>query len=106
MCPPRRQSNSPEGAWTSGLLTPETVKEVLHSAKEAGGFGMCFIRRFSFEFGQKFALATGKTLWGFDRCLNVKVAEIARSQHRHSLASQAELLAGLRPLGNPHFSLR
>ena len=61
---------------------------------------MSLLRGFSFEFGKKLALALGQILRRFDGDLNVKIADVARTQHGHSFVSQFELLARLRSFGN------
>jgi len=51
---------------------------------------------------EQFALALRQVLRRFDDRLDVEVAYIARTQHRHALAANLELTAGLRALRHFH----
>src|SRR5438876_449748 len=57
------------------------------------------------EFTQDVALAPGEVDRRFDRHLDIHVARLMGPQYRHSLALEAELLAGLGAFGNCHTRL-
>src|ERR1700719_849654 len=82
-------------AYAKGSLPAQILEEVLHPGKKASGFRMRLCRRQHFEFGEEFALPLGETLRRFNRYLDIKIAGVTRSQHRHALVFQFELFAGL-----------
>src|ERR1700724_2790890 len=82
-------------AGAEGSLPAQILEEVFHPGKKASGFRMRLCGRQRFEFGEKLALPFGETLRRFNRHFNIKIAGVARSQHRHALVSQFELFAGL-----------
>ena len=81
-------------AYAKGSLPAQILEEVFHPGKKASGFRMRLCRGQSFEFGEKFALPLGETLRRFNRYLDIKIAGVTRSQHRHALVFQFELFAG------------
>src|SRR2546423_1458083 len=78
-----------------GSLPAQILEEVFHSGKKASGFRMRLCRGQRFEFGEKFALPPGEALRRFNCHLDIKIAGVARSQHRHALVFQFELFARL-----------
>src|ERR1700730_4684433 len=78
-----------------GSLSAQILEEVFHSGKKASGFRMRLCRGQRFEFGEKFALPPGEALRRFNCHLDIKIAGVARSQHRHALVFQFELFARL-----------
>src|ERR1700730_7072391 len=82
-------------ACAKGSLPAQILEEVFHPGKKASGFRMRLCRRQHFEFGEEFALPLGETLRRFNRYLDIKIAGVTRSQHRHALVFQFELFAGL-----------
>src|ERR1700736_1876370 len=82
-------------AYAKGSLPAQILEEVFHSGKKASRFRMRLCRRQHFEFGEEFALPLGETLRRFNRYLDIKIAGVTRSQHRHALVFQFELFSGL-----------
>src|SRR5947207_1900766 len=80
-------------------LRAETLPEGAGLGEEAFRFGRVVARLF-LEFTQDVALAAGEIDRRFDRHLDVHVTRLMGSQHRHSLAFEAELLARLGAFGN------
>src|ERR1700732_5376594 len=82
-------------ARAKGSLPAQILEKVFHPGVKASGFRMRLCRGQRFEFGEEFALPLGETLRRFKRHLDIKIAAVARSQHRHALVFQFELFAGL-----------
>src|SRR5690606_17949141 len=83
----------------------ETFEEIAHAGEEARRFGIVLRRGYLLELLEQLALAAGEVLWRLDHDLDVHVANPGGAQYRHALAAQAELLAGLRAVGNLHARL-
>src|ERR1700679_158260 len=66
---------------------------------------MRLLRRPAIDFQHKFPLAARQVLRGLDHSLDIEIAEIARSKHRHPLAAQLQLAPRLRDLRNAHLSV-
>ena len=67
----------------------ETVKKLFDSTEETGRFRLSLLGRQLFELGQQLALAFSQVLRRLHRYLNVHVASLFRTQHRHTLARAA-----------------
>src|SRR4030088_2694659 len=78
-----------------GSLPAQILEEVFHPGKKASGFRMRLCRGQRFEFAEEFALPPGETLRRFNRHLDIEIAGVARSQHRHAPVFQLELFARL-----------
>src|SRR5262249_35276606 len=81
------------------------LEEFLHLREEARGGWRGLLVAFALELVEQLALAPGQVLGRLDLDLDVHVAGHLRTQHRHALALEPELLAGLRSLGNFHARL-
>src|SRR5215472_1281746 len=80
-------------------------EKLLDFTEESGGFRLRFLGRQTLELRQQFTLPFGQALRRLDHDLHIHVARLARAQHRHALALQAEAAARLGALGDLHLGL-
>src|SRR5690606_3979914 len=90
---------------TPGRLSADAAEEIAHLREEARGLRVGLAGGLALELLQQLALAARQALRGLDHHGDIHVALVARSQHRHAEAAQAELLARLRSLGHPDLVL-
>src|SRR5262249_8966585 len=109
--PPMQRSASKDPPMGAGPAQRErasvglALEELLHLREEAQRVRGGLLVTFALELVEQLALAPGQVLGRLDFDLNVHVAGHFRTQHRHALALEAELLAGFRSLGNFHACL-
>ena len=84
---------------TRARLTPETFPESPRLGEETFRFGRV-VAGLLVEFLEQLALAARQVYRRLDRHLDIHVAHLIGAQDGHTLALEAELLAGLRPFGN------
>src|SRR5262249_14168492 len=77
-------------------------EELLHLREKARGVRRGLLVALALELVEQVGLTPGQVLGRLDLDLDVHVAGHLRAQHRHTLALEPELLAGLRPLRNFH----
>src|SRR5579883_1550694 len=96
-----------EARFSGGIraCAAQAVEELLDLAEESRGFRLRVGRRQTVELDQQLALPLGELLRRLDDHLNIHVAVLSRTQHRHALAVQAESSPGLHALGNLHTRL-
>src|SRR6516165_9473305 len=90
---------------SSAGAAAEPIQELLDLAEESGGFWLRLARRQAFKFSQQVPLLFGELLGSFDHHLDIHVAALARTEHWHAFAGEAEAAAGLRALRHFHFGL-
>src|SRR6185312_9848305 len=88
----------PQNGIPSRAIRPQ---KFLHPREKpfAGGAGAVFVAGL-FELAQQFLLFLGQMLRRLDHHLDHHVAARRRAQHRHALAAQPHMVAGLRAGGN------
>src|SRR6516225_7979191 len=90
---------------SSAGAAAEPIQELLDLAEESGGFRLRLARRQAFKFSQQVPLLFGELLGSYDHHLDIHVAALARTEHWHAFAGEAEAAAGLRALRHFHFGL-
>src|SRR5512143_1519866 len=86
-----------DGSTRLATTASKAVKKLFDSTEETSRFRLVFFRRKLFELSQQFTLTFGQVLRRFHRNLNVHIASLFRTQHRHTFACQPETASGLRP---------
>src|SRR3954471_7663246 len=84
----RRRRQGQRGNFVSGRAG--TRQELFDLAEEAGRFRVGILGRQSLELVQQLALSLSQLLWRLDQDLDIHIAGLLRSQHRHPLTSKPE----------------